>query len=111
MLKKYQGRESKSASNAAVCVVQRVHQDVQETVCDTVVSNFALLCNSDVLGNLEKQLYHLTSPEREEMVEAITQFSDIFPDVPGRANCVLHNVEVGDAAPIKQNPYCVNSSL
>ena len=51
--------------------------------------------------DLEKKLCHLTSPEGEEMAKAITQFSDIFPDVPGRANCVLHNVDVGDAAPIK----------
>ena len=91
-------------------MVQRVHQNVQETVCDTVVNNFAL-CICDVLGHLVKKLYHLTSPEREEMVEAITQFSDIFPDVPGRANCALHNVDIGDTAPIKQNPYHVNASL
>ena len=28
--------------------------------------------------------------------------------MPGRANCVLHNVDVGNAEPIKQNPYRVN---
>ena len=109
MLTKYQGRESKSASNVATtCVVQTVHQDDQETVYDTVVSDSALLCNSDVLDNLDKKLCHLTSPEREEMVKAITEFSDIFPDVPGKTTCALHNVDVGDATPIKQNPYCVN---
>ena len=52
MLKKYQGRESKSVSNVATaCVVQTGHQDDQETAYDTVVSDFALLCNSDVLDN------------------------------------------------------------
>ena len=39
------------------------------------------------------------------MVAVIT---DIFPDVPGRTTCAFHNVDVGDAIPIKQNPYCVN---
>ena len=109
MLKKYQDRESKSASNVATaCVVQTVHQDDQETAYDTMVSDFALLCNSDVLDNLDKKLCHLTSPEREEMVKAITEFSNILPDVPGRTACALHNVDVGDATPIKQNPYHVN---
>ena len=107
MLKKYWGRESKSASNVATaCVVQTVYQDDQETTYNTVVSDCALLCNSD--DNLDKKLCRLTSPERKEMVKAITEFSDIFPDVPGRTTCAVHNVDVGDAAPIKQNPYRVN---
>ena len=49
MLRKYQGRESASNVDTA-CVVQKVHQDDQETVYGTVVSNFTL-CNSDVLDN------------------------------------------------------------
>ena len=101
-------KEVPAASNVATaCVVQRVHQDDQETVYDTVVTNFTL-CNSDILGNLEKKLCHLTSLEKEEMVETITEFSDIFLDVPGRTTCALHSVDVGDAVTIKQNPYCVN---
>lgn len=42
------------------------------------------------------------------MAKAIREFTEIFSDVPGRAICVLHNIDVGDAEPIKQNPYCVN---
>ena len=74
-------------------------------VHDAVVNDFALLCNSDVLHNLEKKLCHLASPERKEMIKVITE---IFSDVPGRAKGVLHNVDVGNAEPIKQNPYRVN---
>jgi len=60
---------------------------------------------------LEKKLGHLSSPEREEMVAIVTEFSDIFPDVPGRTTCAFQNVDVGDAVPIKQNSYHVNWSL
>ena len=106
MLKKYKSREPISVSNVA-CVVHSVHTVEQETECDAVVNNFVLLCNSDVLHNLEKKLCHLSS-EREEMIKVITEFTEIFSNVPGRAKGVPHNVDVGNAEPIKQNPYHVN---
>ena len=84
MLKQYKSRDPVSASSAA-CVVQSVHTVEQETESDAVVMDFALLCNSDVLHNLEKKLCHLAFPEREEMIKVITEFSEIFSDVPGRA--------------------------
>ena len=72
MLKQYKSRDPISASNAA-CVVQSVHTVEQETECDAVVNDFTLLCNSDVLHNLEKKLCHLASLERE-MIKVITVF-------------------------------------
>ena len=42
------------------------------------------------------------------MIKVITKFTEIFSDVPGRAKGVLHNADVGNAEPIKQNPYRVN---
>jgi len=57
---------------------------------------------------MEKRLEHLSTIEREEMVALITEFADLFSDVPGRTNCVHHHVDVGRATPIKQNPYIVN---
>ena len=71
MLKKYKGRESIPETNVA-CVVQSVHTIDQETECDAVVNDFTLLCNSDVLSDLEKKLCNLSSPEREEMAKVIT---------------------------------------
>ena len=32
----------------------------------------------------------------------------IFPDVPSKTTVVYHDVDVGGAQPIKQNPYRVN---
>ena len=42
------------------------------------------------------------------MATLITEFLDLFSDVPGRTNQVHHHVDAGDAVPIKQNPYRVN---
>jgi len=46
--------------------------------------------------------------EGEEMAALITEFSDLFSDVPGRTDCVCHHVDVGDVVPIKQNLYRMN---
>ena len=32
----------------------------------------------------------------------------MFPDVPGKVTAVHHDVDVGDAHPIKQHPYQMN---
>ena len=32
----------------------------------------------------------------------------LFPDAPRKTNVIMHDVDVGDAAPIKQHPYRVN---
>jgi len=42
------------------------------------------------------------------MSQLILQFGQLFPDVPGKTECVFHGVDVGDATPIKQHPYHVN---
>jgi len=105
-LKQYKGRESIPVSDVA-CVVQSVHTVEQDNESDAVLDNF-VLCNSDVLHNLEKKLCHLSLPQREKMARVIMKFTEIFSDVPGRANCVLHDVNVGNSEPIKQNPYRVN---
>ena len=53
MLKQYKGRESIPVSDVA-CVVQSVHTVEQDNESDVVLDNF-VLCNSDVLRNLEKK--------------------------------------------------------
>ena len=67
------------------------------------------LKNSDVLKNLQKEkLSHLTTKEQDEMMELVFQFVGLFPDTPTRTDRVFHDVEVGNATPIKQHPYRVN---
>ena len=59
-----------------------------------------------VLSNLKDKLHHLSAFEQDE---TISDFTVLFPDVPGRTECVFHDVDIGDVMPIKQHPYHVNT--
>ena len=59
-----------------------------------------------VLSNLKDTLHHLLASEQDEI---ISDFTVLFPDVPGRTECVFHDVDIGDVMPIKQHPYRVNT--
>ncbi|XP_063841016.1 uncharacterized protein LOC135089382 [Scylla paramamosain] len=67
-----------------------------------------VLENSAVLGNLNDKLWHMELEKRERIREIIERFSSLFPDAPRKTNVVVHDVDVGEAEPIKQHPYRVN---
>ena len=66
------------------------------------------LYNSDVLLNLDKKLNHLPEEERTVIKQLVEEFVGLFPDVPGKTIAACHDVEVGNAHPIKQHPYRIN---
>ena len=66
------------------------------------------LNNSKALANLDDKLAHLSPSQRDEMAALIQEFSELFPDVPGKAKGMVHDVDVGDSRPIKQYPYRVS---
>ena len=66
------------------------------------------LQNSQILNDLGTKLFHLPSVQRKELAEVITQYREVFPDVPSKTNLIEHDVDVGDSAPIKQHPYRVS---
>ena len=66
------------------------------------------LQNSQILNDLGTKLSHLPSVQRKELAEVITQYREVFPDVPSKTNVIEHDVDVGDSAPIKQHPYRVS---
>jgi len=66
------------------------------------------LNNSQALANLENKLLHLTPTQRSEMTSLIRDNEQLFPDVPGKASGMFHDVDVGDNRPIKQHPYRVS---
>ena len=66
------------------------------------------LQNSQILNDLDTKLSHLPSVQRKELAEVITQYREVFPDVPSKTNLMEHDVDVGDSAPIKQHPYRVS---
>ena len=83
--------------------VNNVDLEIVDCVDDKVK-----LKNSDVLSHLDKKLCHLSSHERMEMGNMIHKFEHLFPDVPHKTTLMCHDVDVGDATPIKQHPYRLN---
>ena len=67
-----------------------------------------LLNNSDILNNLDEKLEHLGLYQREELKCLIKDFKELFPDVPSQTTLIEHDVDVGEAQPIRQHPYRVN---
>ncbi len=51
---------------------------------------------------------HLTQDQSVQLAQLIMDHSDLFPDVPSKTTVVYHDVDIGDATPIKQHPYRVN---
>ena len=62
------------------------------------------LQDSQILNDLGTKQSHLPSVQRKELAEVITQYREIFPDIPSKTNLIEHDVD----APIKQHPYRVS---
>ncbi len=67
------------------------------------------LKNSDALRNLNQLLAHLPESHQVELSSLIKSFPSLFGDTPGRTHLIVHDIDVGDAAPIKQRFYRVNN--
>ena len=114
MLKEYfdrnEGKNSQPvatlASVPAPCAGTAFDSDVE--IGDGVQEIGVKLCNSNVLANLDGKLRHLSNTEKNELKDLIQEYRHLFPDVPGRTDVVYHDVDVGDAKPVKQHPYRVN---
>ena len=72
------------------------------------MENGPKLSNSEILKNLETNLSNLTSTERMEMGQLLKHFQQVFGEVPKCTTCICHDVDVGEASPIKQHLYRVN---
>ena len=60
--------------------------------------------NSQILNDLGTKL-SFTPSSKKELAEVITQYREVFSDVPSKTYFIEHDVDVGDSAPIKQHPY------
>ncbi|XP_065894244.1 uncharacterized protein [Dysidea avara] len=110
MLKPYHGREGNNDPVSVVsnCVSVGRKELNDRTLEDEEIGRSLRLKNSDVLLNLEQKLSHLPLQEKEVLTKLICEFTDLFPDVPGKTTVTVHDVDVGETSPIKQHPYRVN---
>uniref|UniRef100_A0A3B4ZKQ1 Gypsy retrotransposon integrase-like protein 1 n=1 Tax=Stegastes partitus TaxID=144197 RepID=A0A3B4ZKQ1_9TELE len=66
---------------------------------------YGRLKNSETLRNLDKLLSHLSLPQQKELTTVIHCYPALFGDVPSRTTWLQHDIDVGDARPIKQRFY------
>ena len=63
--------------------------------------------NSGVLLNLEKKLEHLLTANIKMLIKALlVEFAILFPDIPGKTVIAFHDVDTGNALPIKHSTFC-----
>ena len=84
---------------------------------DEAVDNFkqiadlpgtAKLENSDVLRDLDSKLSHLSQSQHQDLERLLHDFEHLFPDIRNRTDKIYHDVDVGDATPVKQHPCRLN---
>ena len=106
MLKEYYEENGDNIESCAVVVTSDRKEAEVESDClsDTGVR----LNNSAVLANLKNKLSHLSANEVSELEHLIMDNTQLFPDTPTRTSVLCHDVDVGDANPVKQHAYRVN---
>ena len=102
------GLESPTHSKDCVGQVAEKEEDTESAVRLGNDQQPIKLQNSQILDDLGTKLSHLPLVQRKELAEVITQYREVFPDVPSKTNLIEHDVDVGDYAPIKQHPYRVS---
>ena len=66
------------------------------------------LTNTDALRNSDSKLTHLSDSQRQDMEKLLLEFEHLCRDVPRRTDQIYHDVDIGNADPIKQHPYRLN---
>ena len=94
-------RSGQSGQRGAPPAVTPAVASVSALDDDFVPNEGVNLKNSEVLKDLDNRLSHLSPSQREELKALIFEYPRLFSDVPGRTNIVQHDVDVGDAAPIR----------
>ena len=102
------GLESPTHSKDCVGQVAEKEEDTESEVRLGNDQQPIKLQNSQILNDLGTKLSHLPIVQRKELAEVITQYREVFPDVPSKTNLIEHDVDVGDSVPIKQHPYRVS---
>ena len=103
MLKPYVGRENKDN----VIAEMLLNEIVTEATSDNVSSEFPH-SNSEILSNLPEYLNHLSGREKYQLIDTVMEYKELFKNDSGHTNVTEHEVDMGDAHPIKQGPYRLN---
>ena len=105
MSKEYLDRNSSPSTINVVINVPSNESVEDDFEVENKEPNSAKLKNLQILKNLDQKLLHLCTTEREQLKELIIENKHLFPEILTRTNKIFHDVDVGDAIPMKQYPY------
>ena len=108
MLKPYYSRKCDNVKPVQTIVTDPAENDCNFVENFDVHSGTAKLNNSEILRNIDSKLAHLTQSQQQDLKELFSEYEQLFSDVPSRTDTIIHDVDVGDAQPIKQHPYRLN---
>ena len=108
MLKPYYTRKGDNVKPVQTIVTDPAENDCNFDENFDVHSGTAKLNNSEILRNIDSKLAHLTQSQQQDLKELFSEYKQLFSDVPSRTDTIIHDVDVGDAQPIKQHPYRLN---
>ncbi|CAF1593273.1 unnamed protein product, partial [Didymodactylos carnosus] len=60
---------------------------------------------AQLLRDLDLSSASLSDVEEKLLSDLVLKYADLFTSKPGRTNIIKHHIDVGDAKPIKQQPY------
>lgn len=101
------GMVNASVCTSAVALSSSPVVSLEESSTPDVVLQ-GRLRNSESLQNLGGIMANLEDEKRAELIAVIESYPALFSDVPSRTHLVEHDVDVGDAVPIKQRFYRVS---
>ena len=115
MLKEYFEREASQPVGMTQVVDGEVEvgvesDDMSESDVKGSEPSSARLSNSDMLGKLDEALNYLPEGQRKDVTSLLNEYEEVCKDKPGCTPLAVHDVDVGDASPIKQHPYRLNPS-
>ncbi|XP_073721213.1 uncharacterized protein [Misgurnus anguillicaudatus] len=107
LLKPYVDRSQTGFTNVKTLAMLHAPSTESEVaaVSETVQSR---LPNSKILADVDSYLSYLNPSERSDIIQLVQQHLSLFSDVPSCTNVLEHDIDVGQAIPIKQHPYRVN---
>ena len=108
MLKPYYSRKGDYVKPLQTIVTGPAENDCNFDEKFDVHSGTAKLNNSEILRNIDSNLTHLTQSQEQDLKGLFSEYEQLFSDVPSRTDTIIHDVDVGDAQPIKQHTYRLN---
>ncbi|XP_076030454.1 uncharacterized protein LOC143018758 [Oratosquilla oratoria] len=88
-----------------MCTVSVVPEEDEDSIFPTFEITWKP--NADIWPQVVDKLGHLSAEQREDLLQLLRRYQEIFRDTPGRTNLTLHDVDVGDSKPINQSPCCM----